>query len=48
MAVRDLGEKRVFLILDNLREYRSKAVKEWLEGSQEKTVVFYLPSYSPE
>ncbi len=41
-------EKRVFLILDNLRVHHSKAVKKWLAENEEKIQVFYLPSYSPE
>lgn len=41
-------QKRVFLILDNLRVHHSKAVKKWLAENEGKIVVFYLPSYSPE
>ena len=41
-------EKRVFLVLDNLRVHHSKAVKKWLKENEEKIAVFYLPSYSPE
>ena len=41
-------EKRIFLILDNLRVHHSKAVKKWLAENEEKIQVFYLPSYSPE
>jgi len=41
-------EKRVFLILDNLRVHHSKAVKKWLQENEDKIAVFYLPSYSPE
>jgi transposase len=41
-------QKRVFLILDNLRVHHSKVVKEWLEKNEDKIAVFYLPSYSPE
>ncbi len=40
--------KRVFLILDNLRVHHSKAVKKWLAENEEKIAVYYLPSYSPE
>ncbi len=40
--------KRVFLILYNLRAHHSKAVKKWLADNEEKIAVFYLPSYSPE
>jgi len=41
-------EKRVFLILDNLRVHHAKAVRKWLKENEEKILVFYLPSYSPE
>jgi transposase len=41
-------EKRIFLILDNLRVHHSKAVKKWLRENADKIQVFYLPSYSPE
>lgn len=42
------ADRKVFLILDNLRVHHSKAVKAWLEDNKEKIAVFYLPSYSPE
>lgn len=42
------SDKKVFLILDNLRVHHSKPVKAWLERNVEKIEVFYLPSYSPE
>jgi transposase len=41
-------EKRIFLVLDNLRVHHSKAVKKWLKENENKIQVFYLPSYSPE
>jgi len=41
-------QKRVLLILDNLRVHHSKAVTKWIEENQDKIQVFYLPSYSPE
>jgi transposase len=41
-------EKRVFLILDNLRVHHSKEVKKWLKENEDKIQVFYLPNYSPE
>ncbi len=45
--IKDAG-KKVFLILDNLRVYHSKPVKQWVEEHQDKIELFYLPSYSPE
>jgi len=42
------ADKKIFLILDNLRVHHSKLVKEWVEKKKKKIEVFYLPSYSPE
>jgi transposase len=42
------ANRKVFLILDNLRVHHSKVVKHWLEENKEKIEVFYLPSYSPD
>jgi transposase len=42
------ADKKIFLILDNLRVHHSKPVKAWFGEHQEKIEVFYLPSYSPE
>ena len=41
-------DRKVFLILDNLRVHHSKPVKAWLAERKENIEVFYLPSYSPE
>ncbi|MCL2021268.1 MAG: IS630 family transposase, partial [Betaproteobacteria bacterium] len=42
------ADRKVFLILDNLRVHHSKPVKAWLAEHTQKIEVFYLPSYSPE
>lgn len=42
------ANKKVFLILDNLRVHHSKLVKAWLENNKDEIECFYLPSYSPE
>ena len=42
------SDRKVFLILDNLRSHHSKPVREWLEDHQQQIEVFFLPSYSPE
>lgn len=42
------ADRKVFLILDNLRVHHSKTVKAWLEDNKDQIEVFYLPSYSPE
>jgi len=42
------ADKKVFLILDNLRVHHSKKVQIWLDKNQNKIEVFYLPPYAPE
>ena len=42
------ADRKVFLILDNLRVHHSKVVKAWLADKQDQIEIFYLPSYSPE
>jgi len=42
------SDKKVFLILDNLKVHHSHMVKDWLEKHVEQIEVFFLPSYSPE
>jgi len=44
------NDKKIFLILDNLKVHHCHVVKEWLaqEEINQKLEVFFLPSYSPE
>lgn len=42
------ANKKLFIILDNLRVHHSKTVKKWVEENKDKIELFYLPSYSPE
>lgn len=42
------ANRKVILILDNLRVHHAKKVKKWLTGKEEQIEVFYLPAYSPE
>jgi transposase len=42
------SEKKIFLILDNLRVHHSKIVKAWAEEHQSQIELFYLPAYSPD
>ncbi|MBN4054592.1 IS630 family transposase [Nitrospira defluvii] len=42
------SDRKIFLILDNLRVHHAKRVKAWLEKHPKEIEVFYLPSYSPE
>jgi transposase len=41
-------DRKLFLILDNLRVHHAKPVKAWLAAHKQQIEVFYLPSYSPE
>ena len=41
-------DRKVFLILDNLKVHHARHVKQWLAKHAEQIEVFYLPSYSPE
>ena len=45
--LKDAG-KEVFLILDNLKVYRSKLVKAWLAERVDQIELCYLTSYSPQ
>ncbi|WP_090622464.1 IS630 family transposase [Azotobacter beijerinckii] len=42
------SDRKIFLILDNLRVHHARLVREWLEGHKEEIEAFYLPPYSPE
>ena len=42
------SNRKIFLILDNLRVHHSKIVKTWVEEHKEKIALFYLPAYSPD
>ena len=42
------SDKKVFLILDNLKVHHSYLVQDWLEEHKNQIEVFFLPSYSPE
>lgn len=41
-------DKKVLLILDNLRVHHSQPVKAWVAERTGRIELFYLPSYSPE
>ena len=41
-------ERKVVLILDNLKVHHGKAVQAWLMENKAFIEVFYLPSYSPD
>jgi transposase len=40
-------EGMMYIILDNARYYRSRLVKEFLEGNKERITFVFLPPYSP-
>lgn len=42
------AQRKLFLILDNLKVHHAKVVRQWLEEHTAQIEVFYLPSYSPE
>jgi transposase len=42
------ADRKVFLILDNLKVHHARPVTQWLARHVEQIEVFYLPSYSPE
>lgn len=42
------SDRKIFLILDNLKVHHAIRVREWLEGKEDELEIFFLPSYSPE
>ena len=42
------ADKKIFLILDNLRVHHSREPVSRLESHKQKIEIFYLPSYSPD
>ena len=42
------NDKKIFMIVDNLRVHHAKLVKAWEEEHKAKIKLFYLPPYSPE
>lgn len=42
------SDRKVFLILDNLRVHHGKIVASWLEHHKDEIEVFFLPPYAPE
>jgi transposase len=41
-------DKKVFLILDNLKVHHGNTVKQWIEQRKDKIELFYIPPYSPQ
>jgi transposase len=44
----DSNNKKIYLIVDNLRVHHAKRVSAWIEEHNKQIAIFYLPPYSPE
>jgi transposase len=42
------ADRKVFLVLDNLRVHHSYKVRDWLSEHEDQIELFFLPSYSPD
>jgi transposase len=42
------AQKKIFLVVDNLRVHHAKMLTEWLESNKDHIELVFLPSYSPE
>jgi transposase len=42
------ADKKIFLIVDNLKVHHSDIVRDWLKEHEGEIEIFFLPSYSPE
>ena len=42
------SDKKVYMIVDNLRVHHAKLVTKWVEEHKDEIALFYLPPYSPE
>ena len=42
------ADRKIYLIIDNLRVHHSYKARDWLEEHTEQIEIFFLPSYSPE
>lgn len=42
------ADKKIFLIVDNLKVHHSYMVRDWLKEHESEIEIFFLPSYSPE
>ena len=43
-----VNDRKIFLILDNLRVHHAYKVRDWIKERESDIEIFYLPSYSPE
>lgn len=42
------SDKKIYLILDNLKVHHSHMVKDWVKEHEDEIELFFLPFYSPE
>jgi len=42
------SDRKVYLILDNLRVHHAKKVQRWVKKHSDRIEIFFLPPYSPE
>ena len=42
------ANRKIFLIVDNMKTHRAKMVSEWVLAHQNVIEIFYLPPYSPQ
>lgn len=42
------AERKVFLIVDNLKVHHATKVRKWIETHTDEIELFFLPPYSPE
>ena len=41
-------DRKLFVIVDNLRVHRARTVTAWVEENKDRIELFYLPPYAPE
>ena len=44
----DSSQKKIFMILDNLRVHHAKVVQQWIGEHKKQIELFFLPAYSPD
>ena len=42
------AQRKIFLVVDNLRPHRAKIVSAWVAANADKIELVYLPPYAPE
>ena len=44
----DSSDKKVYMVVDNLRVHHAKLVTAWIKKHENQIAIFYLPPYSPD